>query len=113
MTKTSLAVAALALGSLFTASAMAKDVDLKACTADGNTATLTAHFNDEALKHNPELPKQLNAVFVDTAKGMPAKTFTSDEGGQAFLRKALDLDHLLYRHVNFTSDPIITPGCSL
>lgn len=113
MKKASLAAAALAFGNLFSTAAMAKDVDLKACTADGYTAVLTAHIDDNAIKSNPRLPKQLNDAFADVAGSLSAKDFNSDVGGQAFLGKGLALDRDFFEHVHFTTDPTMTPGCSL
>ena len=113
MKRSSFAILGFALASLFTTSAMAKDVDLKACTADGMTATLTAHINGDAIKTNPDLFNKLQKAFAETAGSMSAKDFNSDVGGQDFLGKALAIDPYFFKHVHFTADPTITPGCSL
>ena len=112
MKKINMAAAALALSSLFTTCAMAKDMDLKACTADGQTATLTAHISDDALKAHPGLFKKLQKAFAETAGSMSAKDFSSDAGGQEFLGKELAIDPNIFRYVRFMADPTITPGCS-
>jgi len=105
-------VLALAIGTAFSTAAEAKDVDLKGCTADGYTATLVAHINDDAIKLKPDLPQKLNDIFSAVARSLPAKDLLSDVGGQEFFRQALTYDVHFFRHVSFTTDPAITRGCS-
>jgi hypothetical protein len=111
MPNKNLAIAAVALGTLFATAAAAKDVQLKGCTTDGQTATLMAHIDDNWLKTHPQFAKQLKRAFAEHASEMTAEALLSFDGGQAFLHRGMMLDLRFFDHVHFTEDPTITPGC--
>jgi hypothetical protein len=72
MKKVSMAAAALALVSAFSTAAMAKDVNLAACTKDGNTAIMTINMSGSVKGGKLD-------TIVKQAFGQMAHSLTTEE----------------------------------
>jgi len=88
MMKVSMAAAALALTGLFSTAAMAKEIALTGCTADGHMATLKVNIRDETLATNPALPALLQSAWAGTTANLSAKALAGRRGSRTFLVKA-------------------------
>jgi hypothetical protein len=108
------ATTALALSSVFATTAMAKDIDFKACSGDGHTASLTLSIPDDVLATTPVLlPELLRVAWVLTAASLPANTLVGHEGRTIFQEHAKELiDTELLNGVAFTGPPAIGPAQS-
>jgi len=125
MKKVSMAAAALALTTLFSTAAMAKEVDIQACTKDGQTAQLLV--NVSGLTSQPgigSIAKPLEAIvrqaFEMTANSMDADKLVGSEGAMAFHKNFEEAMKTRVRDAGASlfipSEPIIlvgAPACSV
>lgn len=96
MKKVSMAAAALALTTVFSTAAMAKDATLTACTSDGHQATLQIHAEGTVQIMNPSmhggegvpvlipLETLAQSAFAKTASYMTGDELHSQKGVDAF-----------------------------
>ena len=81
-----LATAALALTALFTQAAMAKDLDLSACSKDGKTVTMKVEV--QGALEGGDIDAVVRNTFRSTAAGMSAKAFATEAGVNKFIDNA-------------------------
>lgn len=136
MKKVGMVLAALTLSSAFALAAPGKSIDpmeeinLKACTADGQTATLIADVAGNAKDANGQdidLRKLARDAFVMTAQEMTGAEMTAGHGfddNKGLEKFIKNIEKLLDKNnASVSSDfsmgvgssrvPTITPGCAL
>ena len=109
-----MAAAALALTSLFSTAAMAKEVDMTACTKDGKTVTMKMVLRDDALQANPAIEKHITDAFVKTANSTAADDLQNESKGGPFFSRELASEDIAAIDNDFSRSPVIgAQGCSV
>jgi len=81
-----LATTLVALSTLFTQAALAKDIELSACTKDGKTVTMKVDV--EGTLEGADIDAVVRNTFQSTAASMNAKTLASEKGVNTFIDNA-------------------------